>query len=150
CPGCPRSRASRRFPGAPARSASDRRETAGPAGPRPAAPRPRPTARSRPARPPGAGSGSTTPGRRTRDPRSGRTRPRRGRERARLLGSPRSQLAEEVGAVAPLDLEPADLVVAHDLEGQRLARLVTPEIHVQVAPAPDLLGVEGDDHVALL
>src|SRR2546422_11263536 len=45
------------------------------------------------------------------------------------------ELPEEVGAVAAPHLDPAHLAVAHHLEDQAIAWLVTPEAHVEVAAA---------------
>src|SRR6185503_17343101 len=62
----------------------------------------------------------------------------------------RSGLFEEFRAVARGDLDAATLVVAQHLERQSLARLVAPQRQVQLLPAGDFLGIERDDHVALL
>src|SRR2546426_12351361 len=59
------------------------------------------------------------------------------------------ELPEEVGAVAAPHLDPAHLAVAHHLEDQAIAGLVTPEAHVEVAAARHVLRVDRDDQVAL-
>src|SRR5439155_7754644 len=55
---------------------------------------------------------------------------------------------EELRAVTTRDLDAADLVVPHHLDGKALAGLVSPEPRIQVAPRADFLGVERDDEVA--
>src|SRR5512144_677063 len=59
-------------------------------------------------------------------------------------------LLVEVGAVATGHGQPADLVVAHHLEGHLLAGRVPPQREVQLLEGRDLLRVERHDQVALL